>query len=83
MGEKIVGGAFAATVKPLVQPGRASNKYFGERHLWLSHSMGTLRLQVASYPGSAQFSIACSTKMQKQLGLGECSPGKFWNFWAS
>ena len=31
MGGKIVGGAFAASVKPLVQHGRASSKYIGER----------------------------------------------------
>ena len=34
------------------------------------HSMGTLRLQVASYPGPTQLSAACSTEMQKQLGGG-------------
>ena len=32
------------------------------------HSMGTLRLRVASYLGPAQLSAACSTEMQKQLG---------------
>ena len=45
------------------------------------HRMGTLRLRVASYPGPAQLSAACSTEMQKQLGgSGGCSPTKFWNF---
>ena len=38
------------------------------------HSMGTLRLRVASYPGPAQLSAACSTEMRKQLGgSGGCS----------
>ena len=36
MGVKIVGSAFAASAKSLVQHGRAS-KNFGERHLWPSH----------------------------------------------
>ena len=34
LGGKIVGDAFADSVKPLVQHVRASSKYFGERHLW-------------------------------------------------
>ena len=32
-------GAFAASVNPL---GRASSKYFGERHLWPSHLQADL-----------------------------------------
>ena len=32
-----MGGAFAASVKPLIQYDRASSKYFGERHSWPSH----------------------------------------------
>ena len=41
------------------------------------HSMGTLRLQVALYPGPAQLSIAWSTEMQKQLwGSGGMLPQK-------
>ena len=42
MGGKIVGGAFAASVKPLIQHGRASSKYFGERHSWPSHFQADL-----------------------------------------
>ena len=42
MGGKIVGGAFTASVKPLVQHGRASSKYLGERHSWLSHLQADL-----------------------------------------
>ena len=38
----MVGGAFAAPVKPLVQHGRVSSKYFGERHLWPSHLQADL-----------------------------------------
>ena len=37
-----MGGAFAASVKSLVQPGRASSKYFGERHSWPSHLQANL-----------------------------------------
>ena len=42
MGGKIVGGAFAASVKLLVPHGRASSKYFGECHLWQSHLQADL-----------------------------------------
>ena len=42
LGGKIVGDAFAASVKPLVQHARASSKYFGERHLWPSHLQAAL-----------------------------------------
>ena len=31
-----MGGAFAASVKPLIQHGRASGRYFEERHSWRS-----------------------------------------------
>ena len=42
------------------------------------HSMGTLRLRVASSLGPAQLSAAYSTEMEKQLGgSGGCSPRKF------
>ena len=41
-GGEIVGGAFAASVKLLVQHGRASRKYFGERHSWPSHLQADL-----------------------------------------
>ena len=41
-GGKIVGGAFAASVKPLIQNGRASSKYFGEHHSWPSHLQADL-----------------------------------------
>ena len=37
-----MGGAFAASVKLLVQHGRASSKYFGERHSWPSHLQADL-----------------------------------------
>ena len=37
-----MGGAFAASVKPFVQHGRASSKYFGERHSWPSHLQADL-----------------------------------------
>ena len=36
MGEKIVGSVFAASMKLLIQHSRASSKYFGEHHSWLS-----------------------------------------------
>ena len=39
-GWKIVGGAFAASVKPLVQHGRATSK---ERHSWPSHLQADLK----------------------------------------
>ena len=42
MGGKIVGSAFAASVKSLFQPGRVSSKYFGERHSWQSHLQADL-----------------------------------------
>ena len=42
MGGKIVCGAFAASIKPLVQHARASSKYFGEHHSWLSHLQADL-----------------------------------------
>ena len=42
-GWKIVGGAFAASVKLLVQHGRASSKYVGERHSWPSHLQADLK----------------------------------------
>ena len=42
-GWKIVGGAFTASVKPLVQHGRASSK---ECHLWLSHLQADLKAVV-------------------------------------
>ena len=42
-GWKIVGGAFAALVKPLVQHGRASSK---ERHSWPSHLQADLKAVV-------------------------------------
>jgi len=34
MGVKIVDGAFAGFVILLAQHGKASSKYFGERHSW-------------------------------------------------
>ena len=37
-----MGSAFAASVKSLVQPGRVSSKYFGERHSWQSHLQADL-----------------------------------------
>ena len=37
MGGKIVGGAFTASVKSLVQLGRASSKYLGQRHTLPPH----------------------------------------------
>ena len=36
------GSAFAASVKPFVQHGRASSKYFGERHSWPSYLQADL-----------------------------------------
>ena len=42
VGLKIVGGSFAASVRSLVQHGRASSKYFGERHSWPSHLQADL-----------------------------------------
>ena len=42
MGGEIVGGAFAASIKPLIQHGRASSEYFGEHHLWPSHLQADL-----------------------------------------
>ena len=41
-GQGIMGGAFVTSVKPLVQLGRASSKYFGDRHLWPSHLQADL-----------------------------------------
>ena len=32
-----MGGAFIASVKSLIQPGRASSKYLGQHHLWPPH----------------------------------------------
>ena len=46
MGVKIVGSAFAASGISLVQHGRASKYYFGERHSWPSHLQANL---VAAY----------------------------------
>ena len=40
--KQIPGGAFAASVRLLVQPGRVSSKYFGECHLWPSHLQADL-----------------------------------------
>ena len=42
MGGKIVCGAFAASIKLLVQHARASSKYFGEYHSWPSHLQADL-----------------------------------------
>ena len=41
-GWEIVGDAFAASVKPHVQHGRASSKYFGEHHSWPLHLQADL-----------------------------------------
>ena len=49
MGGKTVGGAFAASVKSLVQPGRASCRYFGERHSWPSHLQADLAAACLRY----------------------------------
>ena len=38
----MVGGAFAASVKPFVQHGRASSKYFRESHSWPSRLQADL-----------------------------------------
>ena len=56
MGGKIVGSAFAAPVKPLVQHGRASSEYFGERHSWPSH---------------LQADLAAACQRDTNLGTGE------------
>ena len=37
-----MGGAFATSVKPFVQHGRASSKYFAELHSWPSHLQADL-----------------------------------------
>ena len=37
-----MGGAFAASIKLLIQHGRASSEYFGERHSWPSHLQADL-----------------------------------------
>ena len=42
MGGKIVGSAFAAFIKPLIQHGRVPSKYFGKRHSWPSHLQADL-----------------------------------------
>ena len=56
MGGKIVGGAFAASIKPLIQHGRASSKYFAECHLWRSH---------------LQADLAAACRRDTNLGMGE------------
>ena len=60
---KIVGGAFAASIRLLVQPGRVSSKYFGERHSCLSH------LQ-------ADLAAACRRDTNLEMGGGQ-QPCKF------
>ena len=49
MGGKIVGGAFAASVKTFVQHGRVSSKYFGECHSWPSHLQADLAAACLRY----------------------------------
>ena len=59
MGVKIVAGAFAASIKPLVQHGRALSKYFGDRHLWPSHLQADLEAalrRAATMTNSLSFS---------------------------
>ena len=51
-----MGGAFTASIKPLVQHGRASSKYFAECHLWPSH---------------LQADLAAACRRDTNLGMGE------------
>ena len=51
-----MGGAFTAVVKLLVQHGRSSSKYFGERHSWSSH---------------LQADLAAAYRRDTNLGTGE------------
>ena len=44
------------------------------------HSMGTLSLQVASYPGSAQLFHLQYGNAEATRGVWGCSPRKIWNF---
>ena len=62
MSGKIVGGAFTASVKPLVQHVRASSKYFGDRHSWPSH---------------LQADLVAASQRDTNLGTGEGQPLKF------
>jgi len=55
MDGKIVGGAFAASAKLLVQHGRASSKYFRERHSWPLH---------------LQADLAAASQRDTNLGMG-------------
>jgi len=44
------------------------------------HSIGTLSLRVASYPGSAQLLRLQYGNAEATRGVWGCSPRKFWNF---
>ena len=72
MGGKIVGGAFAASMKPLVQHGRALTTYFGECH---SHLQADL---VAACQRHNLLSVISSMLLSLAMFL-ECSQ-VFWYF---